>query len=132
MSTQAKQSRIVIRIDDEDLEWLRAEGKKLGLDAAAFGRMLWKQRQMFGDRVSPEISETDRRPLPRLPAYEPSGLAVSDQPDGAPDLDLDSIVNEHLTAATSGFEVASPGDMTAVRPIGPRRTRSARDWAGRS
>lgn len=120
-----KECRLMLRLSEELLSWIRDEGQKLGMDAATFARMIMMQR-MTGVDPGPSI----RRAAPLPSASAPHQAAYSteiyeDEPAQSPEIDLDAILE---TASDDLFEVAQPGDMTAVQAVGPRRKRSPRDW----
>ena len=106
----AKDARLMVRLDQADLDWIKEQGERLGLDAATFVRSLIRQH---------------RNGIVSAPAASPAP-AEYDQDEFAPEpIDIDSIDLDALAAPREElFPAAMPGDVNAVRHVGPRADRS--------
>ncbi len=102
----AKDARLMIRLDQADLDWIKEQGEQLGLDAATFVRSLIRQRRN-GLIAAPEKAA---EPIQGTEPFDLSSIDLDALADG-PERD-------------EPFPVAAPGDIKAVRPVGMRADRS--------
>jgi len=102
----ARDARLMVRLDQADLDWIKEQGERLGLDAATFVRSLIRQHRN-GLIAAPEKT------------------AERDQGEPAPEpIDIDSIDLDELAAPREElFPAAAPGDVNAVRAVGSRSSR---------
>ena len=105
----AKNARLMVRLDQADIDWIKEQGERLGLDAATFVRSLIRQH---------------RNGIVSAPAASPAP-AEYDQDDLAPEpIDIDAIDIDALAAPRQElFPAAMPGDVNAVRAVGSRASR---------
>lgn len=102
----AKNARLMVRLDQADLDWIKEQGERLGLDAATFVRSLIRQHRngIITTAAAPAIA--------------------SDPDETAPPIDIDSIDLDELAAPREElFPAAAPGDVNAVRAVGSRSSR---------
>jgi hypothetical protein len=119
----SKDSRIVIRLETEVDQWLGDTAAKLGLDKAAYVRMLIYQHKN-GARVTAGLQghmpmrqvEATTQPSPERPpvldvGYEPLPPPAYEPP--AQPVDLDAMMAEVMATA----EVESPPEQVAPAPL---------------
>ncbi len=101
----AKDARLMVRLDQADLDWIKEQGEQLGLDAATFVRSLIRQHRNGLVSAPQRAAEPDYEP----DAFDPSSI------------DLDALADG--PQREEAFPVAAPGDINAVRPVGARADR---------
>lgn len=111
----AKDARLMIRLEQGDLDWIKEEADKIGLDAATFVRSMIRKARNGIDHAP-----SSGRYLPEsASAYSEEYAPMQ---SGPIEIDIDALAEQETRP--DAFPVARPGDMDAVRPVGGRAPRN--------
>lgn len=148
-----KETRIVVRLSQEDKDWLAAQGEMVGVGDAVVARILISYASRAGITMyqvmawmaagAKKRAAASNEPTHTPIAYEhgsaPLGDGFQDDDDdaaGIPEADVDAIVAQKLAVAEANGSMAvqpraAPDDFGAgvVRELRPALRQAGKEWA---